>query len=166
MSLKELNGNLVEFEINEKHEILSKEYIEEYLVKMEKRIKDQDFSGVITNSKTLLEHIIRDLCKELEIEFNEKNIKKSFQDIQKKINLDPKEYTHDGFKKIITGLINIIDGMAEVRNKTSDSHSRVYNPSEHHAVLCVNASRTFASFIINSYLYQKENGKLKGDQIK
>ena len=123
---------------------------------MEKKIKDKDFSGAITNSKSLIEQIIRDLCNKLEVEFIDNDLGKAFKNIQIKMNLNPKNYELDGFKKILNGLVNIVTGIAEIRNKASDSHSRIYEPLEHHAVLCVNASITFSNFIFSSYIYQKE----------
>ena len=73
------------------------------------------------------------------------------------MNLEPKNYEHDGFKKIITGLINIVCGVAEVRNKLSDSHPTLYTPSKHHAILCANSAKTFCDFIVESYLYQTKS---------
>jgi len=160
--LVSINKNeLVKDRTISKNEILSVEYIEEHLKKMEEKILKKDYSGAITNSRSLVEHIIRDLANKLETEYLDNNLKKSFANIQEKLNMNPKDYSYDGFKKIIQGLVNIVDGIYEIRNKVSDSHSRVYEATEHHAVLCVNSARTFSNFIVESYLYQKQKGILK-----
>ena len=148
--------SIVKSELHKDITVLSSEYISEHLTKMEKKIKDKDFSGAITNSKSLIEQIIRDLCNKLEVEFIDNDLGKAFKNIQIKMNLNPKNYELDGFKKILNGLVNIVTGIAEIRNKASDSHSTIYEPLEHHAVLCVNASITFSNFIFSSYIYQKE----------
>ena len=140
-------------------EILSIEYIDEQIGKAQEKILNSDYSGAITNARTLLEHIIRDLCSNMDIVYQESNPKKSFDELRKKMNLNPQNYEEEGFKKIITGLINSIDGIFEVRNKCSDSHSRRYNPSKHHAKLCVNGVLTVSEFLVESYLYQKREGK-------
>lgn len=138
--------------------ILSSEYIREHIEKAEQKIQNDDFSGAITNAKTLLEQVIRDLSKELNIEYKESNFKNSFDNIREKMNLSPKNYEHEGFKKILSGLIVSVDGIMEVRNKCSDGHSRKYNPSKHHAKLCTNASLVVCEFLVESYLYQKRGG--------
>lgn len=151
---------IVKSELKKEVDILSIEYIEEHLIKMENKLKEKDYSGAVTNSKSLIEQIIRDLCKKLEVDFIDNDLGKAFKNIQSKMNMNPENYQLEGFKKILSGLINIVNGIAEVRNKTSDSHSRIYDPSEHHAVLCVNAARTFSNFIVASYLYQNKRGVL------
>lgn len=151
--------NIIESSLNN-YSILTIEYIEENIKKAKKKISNNDFSGAITNSRTLLEQIIRDLCSELNIEYDDKNLKKGFNTLKNKLNLNPEKYENDSFKKIISGLFSCIDGISEVRNKFSDSHSRIYNPSKHHAKLCVNSVLTLSEFLVESYLYQKERGKI------
>lgn len=156
---KQIIDNIVESSLNN-YSILTIEYIEENIEKTKKKILNNDFSGAITNSRTLLEQIIRDLCSEFNIEYDDKNLKKGFNNLKSKMNLNPEKYENDSFKKIITGLISCVDGICEVRNKFSDSHSRIYNPSKHHAKLCVNSVLTLSEFLVESYLYQKERGKI------
>jgi len=149
------NKKIVTTDLHREAEILSSSYIEEHLLKTENKLKDKDFSGAITNAKSLVEQVIRDLSKKLETDFVDNDLGKSFKNVQTKMNMNPKDYEHNGFKQILTGLISIVSGIAEVRNKTSDSHSRIYNPSEHHAILVVNSARTICSFLVDSYKYQK-----------
>ena len=132
-----------------------------HLLKTENKLKDKDFSGAITNAKSLVEQVIRDLSTKLETDFIDNDLGKSFKNVQTKMNMNPKDYEHNGFRQILTGLIGIVSGIAEVRNKTSDSHSRIYNPSEHHAILVVNSARTICSFLVDSYKYQKSMDYLK-----
>lgn len=143
-----------------KQNILSTEYVNEQIKKAKEKIINEDYSGAITNARTLLEQIIRDLCVETGIKFQEDNLKKNFDELRKKMHLNPQNYEEDGFKKIISGLINSVDGIFEVRNKCSDSHSRKYNPNKHHAKLCINGVLTISEFLVESYLYQKKEGKI------
>lgn len=149
------NKIIVATELHKEANILSSSYIEEHLLKTENKLKDKDFSGAITNAKSLVEQVIRDLSNKLEVDFIDNDLGRSFKNVQSKMNMNPKDYEHNGFKQILTGLISIVSGIAEVRNKTSDSHSRIYNPSEHHAILVVNSARTICSFLVDSYKYQK-----------
>lgn len=148
---------LVETKLHNKVEILSVKCIEEHLTKIDKKIKENDYSGAITNSRTLIEQVIKDLSEKLNVEYIGSDLNRSFSNIRKAMNLEPQNYEHDGFKKIIIGLINIIGGIAEVRNRVSDSHATIYKPSKHHAVLCANSAKTFCDFIVESYLYQTKS---------
>lgn len=143
------------------HSVLSLEYITENIKKAEEKVLNEDYSGAITNSRTLLEQIIRDLCNNYNIKYNDNNLKRNFDSLKKEMNLDPKNYKENGFLEIITGLSKCVNGIFEVRNKCSDGHSRIYNPSKHHAKLCLNSALTISEFLVESYLYQKKkNNKL------
>lgn len=160
LSLEKLTNNIsIEYSID-KQDILSLEYIKENIEKAKEKVLNNDCSGAITNSRTLLEQVVRDLSSKLEIEYTDNNFKKAFDNLRVKLNLDPKNYELDSFKKIISGLVSIIDGLNEVRNRCSDGHSRIYNPSNHHAKLCINSALSVAEFLVESYLYQ-ENKKKK-----
>ena len=159
IKINEAKNNIIKSELKSKN-ILTLSYIEEQIEKIQKKIRSEDYSGAITNSKTLLEQVVRDLSTILKIEYLDNNFKKSFDNLRNKMNLEPKNYEIDSFKKIINGLASSLDGVNEIRNKCSDGHSRKYNPEKHHAKLCANASLTISEFLVESYLYQKKMGKI------
>ncbi|MGL6023360.1 MAG: abortive infection family protein [Cetobacterium sp.] len=154
-----LENKIINNELKNK-DILTLSYIHEQIHKINNKITNGDYSGAITNSKTLVEQVVRDLSQILESEYIESNFKKSFDSLRSKMNLDPKNYEADSFKKIITGLASSLDGINESRNKCSDAHSSKYNPEKHHAKLCINASLTICEFLVDSYLYQKSLNKI------
>lgn len=52
---------------------------------------------------------------------------------------------------MLSGLISVVDGIAEMRNKMSDSHARRQKPEKHHAKLAVNSAKTISEFLIESF---------------
>jgi hypothetical protein len=62
---------------------------------------------------------------------------------------------------MIKGLILVINGLAPLRNKMSDGHARSRKPAPHHARFAVNAAKTVAYFLVESYAYQLEKGLIR-----
>jgi hypothetical protein len=54
----------------------------------------------------------------------------------------------------------VVNGLAPIRNKMSDGHARERKPEAHHARVIVNAAKTVATFLVESYLAQRERGLL------
>lgn len=141
----------------EKLELLTTEFLEQQINKCEKKLLEGDFDGAITNARSLVEEIL------LEIEFrlsgergkNGGDMGILYNRIKKLVNFDPgQEGLNESLKQILQGLNSIVLGISKLRTKASDSHSREYKPSEHHARLAVNSAMTFTSFIIESYFFQ------------
>jgi hypothetical protein len=63
-------------------------------------------------------------------------------------------------RQLLRGLVNIISGLAPLRNKMGDAHVRTYKPARHHARLAVNAARTLLDFVYDSFEYQKASGRV------
>ena len=63
-------------------------------------------------------------------------------------------------KIIISGLNGIIHGLSELRGVAGDSHAQKNSPSFHHALLAVNSAKTVASFLFQTYEYQKKKSEL------
>ncbi|MFC6040130.1 abortive infection family protein [Paenisporosarcina macmurdoensis] len=130
----------------------------------DKRIADKDYSGAITSAKTLVEGVCKEILNILgeDISVENYNLPKLFNHLSKHLNLDSSNKSFEkSLKEITTGLTKVIQGLAEVRNLSSDSHSKTVNPSFHHAVLAVNSAKTVTSFLFHTYEYQKEKGILQ-----
>lgn len=140
------------------------QFIEEQILKCNKKIENKDYDGAITNARSLLEAILI----ELEKNFYDNPPKydgdliKLYKNVQKALKLDPaRQDINQPLKQILSGLINIVSGLSSMRNKMSDAHPRTYNPSKHHAVLAVNAAKTLSNFILETFKYQLEKGTIK-----
>ncbi|WP_163247754.1 abortive infection family protein [Bacillus tropicus] len=63
-------------------------------------------------------------------------------------------------KTLVSGLSNIVNCVAAIRNSNSDAHSIKYDVSLHHALLVLNLVKTFVTFSFGTYQYQRKKGKL------
>jgi hypothetical protein len=89
------------------------------------------------------------------------DLPKLYRRVQKLLNLDPaRTDISDSLKQILSGLVNVVSGLAPLRNKMGDAHVRTYKPDRHHAKLAVNAAKTVTDFIIDSFEYQKTTGRI------
>lgn len=163
--VRELAGTIIEIEQRfEKSEELSELLIEEQIQKCKAKIEAEDYSGAITNARSLIEAV----CVKIEAELdpnakgNDGDLVKIFNRVRKLLNLEPsRQDISDSIKQVLSGLSNIINGLATMRNKMSDAHGVTYKPSRHHAKLAVNSAKTLADFLFDTMSYQIENGNLK-----
>jgi Abortive infection C-terminus len=69
------------------------------------------------------------------------------------LNLSPDQHTETGFKQILKGASSVIDGLANLRNKLSDSHghsARQARPGARHAALAVNMAGAMSMFLMET----------------
>jgi len=163
--VRELSGAVIEVENRfAESEELSELLIEEQIQKCREKVESGDYSGAITNARSLIEAV----CTKIEADLdpnalgNDGDLVKLFNRVRKLLNLDPsRQDINDSLKQVLSGLSNIINGLAAMRNKMSDAHGVAYKPSRHHAKLAVNAAKTLADFLFDTMSYQIEKGGLK-----
>lgn len=133
-------------------------FIDEQIEKSEQKIMDGDYDGAITNARSLLEGIMRDIEIALDANAPQKydgDMVKLYKRIQKLLKLEPSRPDIDGpLKQVLSGLTGVICGLAAIRNRMGDAHARSYKPSKHHAVLTVNSAKTLANFLYDTKEYQ------------
>ncbi len=125
--------------------------IQKTLIKCERRIKEGDYEGAITASRALLETLLLYFYRQLkkkEYDFDGK-LPKLFKDVLKLLNLTINSKTQNSIKRILSGLISIIDGISEISNKEGDRHGKleVTFISKEYATLVLNATKTVADFL-------------------
>jgi hypothetical protein len=164
--VRELAGAVIEVEHRfEESDQINELVIEEQIQKCREKIEGGDYSGAITNARSLIEAV----CVKIELELdpanaqgNDGDLVKLFNRVRKLLKLDPsRQDISDSLKQVLSGLSNIINGLAAMRNKMSDAHGVAYKPSRHHAKLAVNSAKTLADFLFDTKSYQIENGRLK-----
>jgi len=163
--VRELAGAIIEVEHHffESDE-LSGLLIEEQIQKCGEKVESEDYSGAITNARSLVEAVCAKIEKDLDPNAigNDGDLVKRFNRVRKLLNLDPsRPDISDSIKQVLAGLSSIINGLASMRNKMSDAHGVVYKPSRHHAKLAVNSAKTLADFLFDTMSYQMEKGGLK-----
>lgn len=164
--VRELAGAVIDVENRfEESEELTELVIEEQIQKCREKLEVGDYSGAITNARSLIEAV----CVKIEADLdpdnaqgNDGDLVKLFNRVRKLLNLDPsRQDISDSLKQVLAGLSSIINGLAAMRNKMSDAHGVAYKPSRHHAKLAVNSAKTLADFLFDSMSYQIEKGGLK-----
>jgi hypothetical protein len=137
-------------------------FIDEQIKKCDKKLSEDDFDGAITNARSLVEAVLSAIEKEFEPNPQEYdgNLPKLYKRVQKHLNLSPgQENLAECLKQILSGLINIVSGLATLRNTMSDAHVISYRPLEHHAKLAVNSAKTLCDFLFETKEYQMQKKK-------
>lgn len=141
----------------------SHEFIAEQIDKCDRRLRDDDYDGAITNARSLVEAVLADM--ELRLDPSppsyDGDLARLYKRVQKLLNLDPERPDiGDSLRQLLRGLVNIIGGLAPMRNKMGDAHVRTYKPARHHAKLAVNAAKTLLDFVYDTFEYQKAAGRI------
>ncbi|MCA9613436.1 MAG: abortive infection family protein [Polyangiales bacterium] len=141
---------------------LTAEYVAEMSEKCDARFGAGDFEGAISAARTLVEAVLNELETQLEgAPGKHDDLPRQFRAVAKKLRIDAERTDlDDNFKQVVRGLIQVVDGLAPIRNKASDAHARVRKPEAHHAHLVVNAAKTLATFLVESFVVQRERGLL------
>ncbi|MBT2722853.1 abortive infection family protein [Bacillus sp. ISL-46] len=138
-------------------------HIKEDLAKCEKRFNEEDYSGAITSARSLVEGV----CNEIIVNITGEQIEDKldlpalFKKVRKHLNLNTTNPNLEApLKQVISGLINIVNGLAEIRNENGDAHHRRYDVDQHHALVVINSAKTIVTFLFNTYEYQLDKGTL------
>lgn len=156
VEMRNIDVKIIQVECDVPQE-LSYNHILEDIDKCEDRIGSGDYSGALTSGKSLIEGVCKEIIFNIEGEEVTGSLSLSalFSKVRTHLNLDP---SNDSLQKplrgVVSGLIQVVQGLNDVRNLSGDSHARKVKPSMHHALLVVN-------FLFHTYEYQRELGKIK-----
>jgi polyhydroxyalkanoate synthesis regulator phasin len=135
-------------------------FIDEQIAKASEKIQAGDYDGAITNARSLIEAVLRELDRQLnsDLEPYDGDVTKLYRRVQKQIGLDPARPDLDSpLKQVLSGLNSIVVGIAGISNKMGDRHVRTYKPEKRHAVLVVNAAKTLSDFLFETYNHSNRN---------
>lgn len=136
-------------------DILTLTYVSELSNKAERRLAESDLDGAITVSRTLVEAILEELEQRLTGKKGDYagDLQRQYKAVAKILRINDKDdKVDDGFKQIARGLIQIVNGLAAIRNMASDGHARHVQPQARHARVAVNSAKTVASFLVEVYM--------------
>lgn len=135
--------------------IVNMEYIHSLRTRCTEDLSNGNYDSVITKSRTLMEEIF------LYVLENEKvNVKMNgdltqyYGKIKEKYGLNQSSDIDNRINSLFSGLERIVRAIAELRNKTSDSHGagqKRYAIREHEARLVMNSSITICEYILSIY---------------
>lgn len=138
-------------------------HIKEDLAKCEKRFNEEDYSGAITSARSLVEGVCNEILGNItgtQLE-DQPDLPALFKQVRKHLNLDTKNpKLEQPLKQVLNGLVNIVNGLAQIRNENGDAHHRRYEVNKHHALVVINSAKTVVTFLFNTYEYQLEKGTL------
>ncbi|MEO0559664.1 MAG: abortive infection family protein [Bacteroidota bacterium] len=148
-------------------DILSDEYLLEMESKCDSRLAQGDLEGAVTAARTLLEVTLKEI--ESRITGQSGNYKgdlpKQFKAVSKLLKMDADRPDLDArFKDVVRGLVMLVGGLAPLRNRISDGHARTKAPAPHHARVVVNAAKTVAGFLLESFQFQEARRPLRADK--
>jgi hypothetical protein len=132
-------------------------FIDEQIAKCDEKLARDDYDGTITNARSLVEAVLVELEQRLDPAppAYDGDLPKLYRRVQKVLRLDPaRTDISDTLKQILSGLTSIVTGIATMRNKMGDAHAKTYRPRKHHAKLAVNAAKTLADFLFETYEHQ------------
>ncbi|MCC6193727.1 MAG: abortive infection family protein [Burkholderiales bacterium] len=143
--------------------------IDENIRKCETKLSEGDFSGAITNARSLIEAVLSGIEKDLDATAPayDGDLVKLFKRVQKLLNLEPdRKDIAEPLRQVLSGLTSIVNGLAALRNKMSDAHAASYRPGRHHAKLAVHAATTLADFLFETTSYQRQRSALGAKAAK
>jgi len=161
--VRQLTGGAVAFDYpSQASRAVNQLFIEQQIMKCDRKLAENDFDGAITNARSLLEAVLTDVEKDLSSESPpsyDGDLVKLYKRVQKLMKLEPSRTDiSEPLKQVLGGLSSIVSGLAGLRNKMGDAHVRSYQPAKRHAVLVVNAAKTLAAFVVET----KEHNVAKG----
>ena len=133
--------------------VVNRDYIKDLSERAMKDIDEGNLDSAITKSRTILEETF---CYAIEIKGEEPSdngdIGKLYKQVKDLYSMHANKDMDKRVNKLLSGLENIVQSIAEMRNNGSDSHglgSKRVNISDYHARLAVNSSTTMAEFILS-----------------
>lgn len=133
--------------------IVDRDYIKDLSERAMKDIDEGNLDSAITKSRTILEETF---CYAIEIKGEEPSdsgdIGKLYKQVKDLYNMHANKDMDKRVNKLLSGLENIVQSIAEMRNNGSDSHglgNKRVNISDYHARLAINSSTTMAEFILS-----------------
>lgn len=133
--------------------------INEHNEKCFNKIKLGDYTGAITNSRSLLEQLLCEIKAE-RLRTQGQRVSGYNGDIGQLINntfplinfqLGQIGSAQRAYEKLENGFKDLISGLAILRIGMSDAHSITYIPTQKDAILAVNTAKTLANFIVRHY---------------
>lgn len=131
-----------------------------------------EFSRALANVNSEPREAVSAACNILESIFkvyihDENLTKPQKQDLQNvwkvvrgDLGFDPKLVQDDDLKRILSGIISIVDGIGAFRTHASSAHGqgrKIYNLKPRHARLAIHSAHTIALFVLESWDERRKN---------
>lgn len=136
-----------------KIENIDRGYIHRLAQRASNDIKNSDFDGAISKSRTLLEEIFCFMIERCgETPSNKGDITKLYNQVKQLYGMHENKDVDERINELLSGINKIVDSISRMRNISGDAHglgSRRIGLSEHHAKLVLNSACCLADFMLS-----------------
>ena len=136
-----------------KIENIDRGYIHRLAQRASNDIKNSDFDGAISKSRTLLEEIFCFMIERCgETPSNKGDITKLYNQVKQLYGMHENKDVDERINELLSGISKIVDSISRMRNISGDAHglgSRRIGLSEHHAKLVLNSACCLADFMLS-----------------
>ena len=119
---------------------------------------ESDPPAAITAACSILESVCKVYIEDKDLEMPSKqSIVPLWKIVSNHIGLEPSRFEDDDIRKILSGLISVVNGIGSLRTHTGSAHGRgknSYRVQARHARLTVNASYTLVGFVLETWQQQ------------
>jgi hypothetical protein len=135
-------------------EKINYEFISEQINKCNIKIDSGDYTGAITNARTLVETVLVEIRYTIAgiptTDYHGK-LDRLYKEVASLLGLEEnKGTTPEPIKQMLRGLSEVVSGLGKVRNKMGDSHPLTYRPTKEYAKLAVNSAYTLSIFLLST----------------
>jgi len=132
--------------------------------KLNLRLKNKDFDGAITASKTFLEGVFEDIHVILlgqKINNKSNDLRDKYKFIKKLLRLDPSRQADEKLKSICSNISSLVSNIEDISNIEGDRHFTEIIPKKYLASFVVKISLTFSDFLYQrlKFLYKEYHPK-------
>lgn len=125
------------------------EFVHESYEKIDKRLREEDYSGAVTSARTLLEYSIKDIYNQITGDTIDKidDLQAGFKKIQKLLKLDYDKSLDENKKAILRSFVTIVSSLASLYNGFADRHATKSTARRNNALFCTDSTKIFVNFI-------------------
>ncbi len=150
--LKLVNGASVPFIKPPSYRAASEEFVSEHIRKCETKLRGSDFSGAITNARSLCEEVLLDIERHFDPQSPkyDGDLPRLYKRVRKFVRMEPQAYKErEDVAQMLRGLTSLVDGLSGMSNSLADRHGGSgARPKAYQAHLAVNAANTLCTFIL------------------
>lgn len=130
---------------------------QEYILGLEGRVREdlnnQNYDSVLTKCRTILEEVLIYILEEHDLDEDAKgDIVRLYNSVKKKLKIQQKKEFDKRVNQLLSGIENVINSIASMRNITSDAHGKGKNRikvSKREAELTINSTKTICLYLIS-----------------
>lgn len=123
---------------------------------------ETDPAAAITAACAILEALCKVYIEDEGLQLpSDQTLKPLWKFVQAHLGLDPARLADDDLKRVLSGLISIVDGLGALRTHVGSAHGRgrqAYRPSPRHARLAAHAAHTLTMFVLETWDVRRSAG--------